>query len=143
MNERYNNIEKEKVFSAKQVNNGNCTIGLPRTPGKWKNTTPDVIDVTDIHMSCGGGMGGSSWHVYAKRIDLKVLQDDAQFINIQTYDGEEKIINKQYIVDVTNKYSILHGQADLQNDNFSTGIHDCYYRVESDIIDKVKFVDQY
>ena len=142
MNNRLINIEDAKVFSAEQINNGNCTIGLDRTPSKWVSKEPDIIPVTDIYMTCGGGMGGASWHVYAKRIDLEQLENDSQFIIIYNYLGEKKILNKKYIVDATNKYSILYAQADIQNPNFEMGIYDCYYKVRSDVAEKVKLVDR-
>jgi hypothetical protein len=50
-----------------------------------------------IKMSCGGGMGGSSWYEYAFSID----SSDQNYEVIATLDGHTKKLGKQFIVHIT------------------------------------------
>lgn len=109
-------------------------IGKPMTPGYWVGNSMEIIPVTQIHMTCGGGMGGSSWKEYIKRIDniYDFIQSSEDFIKVITYDGIEKVINKKYIVQFDNSYRIVKVKYNSQNSNYPLGIYTCYYRIKND-----------
>ena len=50
-----------------------------------------------IKMSCGGGMGGSSWYEYVTDID----SSDPNYELVTTLDGQTKRLGKQFIVHIT------------------------------------------
>ena len=135
-------MKRDQIDEIKKFKNGNKTIGKPMTPSIWVSKKPELIPITDIHMSCGGGMGGSSWHEYVKRIELDDLFAN-ECIKVETYEGEEKILNKSYIVRANNNYTVIHGQLRSQNPNFEMGLYDCFWRVTNEDATEVRFVDEY
>lgn len=67
-------------------------IYYPLTPCTWLGQKAEKI--TDIMMSCGGGMGGAQWHEYIKgHIDLK------DGLNTYTRIDDTKVcLNSKWIV---------------------------------------------
>jgi len=49
-----------------------------------------------IKMSCGGGMGGSSWYEYVTDID----SSDPNYESVTCLDGQTKRLGKQFIVNI-------------------------------------------
>lgn len=80
------------------------SLGLPFTPSHWVGT-PEYIPVTRIRMTCGGGVGGSSWYEYVNRIMIDDVID-SKFIKVTDYTGNEITINTNYIVEMRN-FTIL------------------------------------
>jgi hypothetical protein len=68
------------------------TIGLPCTPSK--NISKEEMKVTEILVSWGGGMGGSSQRLYGKVL----LGATEECLVFQTIQGEEIEIGTKYIV---------------------------------------------
>ena len=58
-----------------------------------------------IKMSCGGGMGGSSWYEYVTDID----SSDPNYEIVTTLDGQTKRLGKQFIVNIVQVD--FHGQT--------------------------------
>ena len=58
-----------------------------------------------IKMSCGGGMGGSSWYEYVTDID----SSDPNYEVVATLDGQTKRLGKQFIVNIVQVD--FHGQT--------------------------------
>jgi hypothetical protein len=58
-----------------------------------------------IKMSCGGGMGGSSWYEYVTHID----SSDPNYETVTTLDGQTKRLGKQFTVTIVEVD--FHGQT--------------------------------
>ena len=56
-------------------------------------------------MSCGGGMGGSSWYEYVTHID----SSDPNYETVTTLDGQTKRLGKQFTVTIVEVD--FHGQT--------------------------------
>lgn len=107
-------------------------LGKPMTPGNWTDDPIEYIPITEIRMSCGGGMGGCVWSEYIQRIDMDdFIQSKDDFIKVVTYKGEEKILNKRYIVMFNNSYEIVKAKFDSKNYNFEMGIYTIYKKVNN------------
>ena len=68
------------------------------SPSDWAGE-PEYMFVTKIHMSCGGGMGGSSWYEYVER--LRDIPSN-KIIKAKRYDGKEIFINTMWLVGAEN-----------------------------------------
>ena len=69
----------------------------PMTPGKWVGR-PSYLKITRLKMSCGGGLGGSTWYEYVQRISLPELAKKPDSLVFRTWNGQEIFLNKSYIV---------------------------------------------
>ena len=95
------------------------TLGQPMTPGYWKSKKLTYIPITRLRMTAGGGMGGSCWFEYAKRINLEDLTDGERIV-IETYDGEKKLINLNNVAKAE-LFTIATGVYHSDNPNFEKG----------------------
>ena len=68
-------------------------IYLTKTPCEITNV--DIQNVLRIKMSCGGGMGGSSWF---ETVNQNVELKPNSLITVETIDGETKTINTNFMV---------------------------------------------
>lgn len=68
------------------------------TPSTWIGE-PKYKLITRIHMTCGGGIGGSSWEEYVERMEEFPTN---KIIKVKRYDGKELFINTSYIVKTEN-----------------------------------------
>ena len=139
----------KNVFSQKDSNyndeNGflkNTLIGLPRTPGVWVSL-PEYRPITRINMSCGGGMGGSHWYEYVERIDISKLENHgtSQLIKVKTIDGNDKLINLNYVVEIDSEVTLVSATMRSENHNFPVGTYEYRFLVRDGR--KVKLVDHH
>lgn len=72
-----------------------AVLGKIYTPSEWIGK-PEYTSVTRLRMTCGGGMGGSSWYEYVHRVAGISSNAIVRFIR---YDGKPIIINTAYIVE--------------------------------------------
>lgn len=122
----------------KKFNNG--IIDKPMTPGYWLKETPQYKNITRIEMTCGGGIGGSHWYEYVNEIPLKEIKPN-QMLTIITIDGEEKLINTNYVVSVDNSYQIV--DIFYHSDNHCFEIGDYNYRYMSKRNENYELEDEY
>ena len=66
-------------------------LTLPGSPAEWCYA-PDLIPITVITMSCGGGMGGAQWKEYVSRIQTKDLTAD-QMLTVTDAVSDKEIEN--------------------------------------------------
>ena len=99
----------------------NLTVGLPMTPSSWMG---DAIytPVSRIKMSCGGGMGGSSWYETVERIDIDNVDLNKPLI-VTTIDGNKKMLNPRYIVLIDSEITRVTRKLNNKNDNYPIGIY--------------------
>ena len=95
------------------------SIGYPMTPSHWVG---DIVyrPVTQIMMTCGGGLGGSSWKMYVERIDLDDIQPDTM-IKVKRHDGADMLINTKYVVSARSDITIFEYSIYTENPNFGAG----------------------
>ena len=96
-------------------------IGKPMTPSEWIG---DAIytPVSRIKMSCGGGMGGSSWYETVERIDIDNVDLNKPLI-VTTIDGNKKMLNPRYIVLIDSEITMVTRKLNSKNDNYPIGIY--------------------
>jgi len=108
----------EKIYEAD-------TFKAPISPSRWVSKAPACQEVTEITMSCGGGMGGSRWNEYVERTALEVLARETGCITVRRYTGEKVILNTRFIV-MARQLTIASMVLDSTNPYFP-GLHT--YRV--------------
>ena len=86
-------------------------IYLTKTPAEFVDSK--IENVLRIKMSCGGGMGGSSWYETVKPTQL----NPNDLIEVETIQGETKLINTSFVVSATLKQLITVTEIH-QNTNF-------------------------
>jgi hypothetical protein len=118
----------------------NNTIGQPMTPSKWVSNKPTYTPITRIKMTCGGGIGGSSWYEYVKRINMENIRPDDMLI-VTDINARQKLLNTRYIVSVENDLSVLSALLDSQNNNFEVGIYEYRWLVRDG--HKVKLINDF
>ena len=104
-------------------------IGRPKTPGCWKTPILETVPVTDLLLTCGGGIGGTSWHLYIKRIPLHDICMSNGMMEVETWDGYKYVINSRYLVSAR-QMGIAIGIYHSDNDNFKVGDWEYAYLVE-------------
>lgn len=87
-------------------------VYLTKTPAKI--TDVDITEVLRIKMTCGGGMGGSSWY---ETVKPNVKLQPNSLITVETIDGETKVINTNFMVTATEKQLVTVTEVH-QNPNF-------------------------
>lgn len=73
-------------------------INKPKSPSAWVGE-PKYLPITRLKMSCGGGIGGSSWYEYVYRLE-KIPSNT--MLNIKRYDGKNFSVNTAYVVKAEN-----------------------------------------
>ena len=118
-------------------------IYLTKTPAKVVNTKIETI--VRIKMSCGGGMGGSKWYETIKPTDII----PNTLIQVETIEGETKLINTNFIVEAVEKQLITITEIH-QNHNFKETMGkeiDYLYlapmNVEVEIMNDYRFTDEW
>lgn len=104
------------------------TKGKPMTPSHWDKNGVSYKQVTEIHMTAGGGMGGSYWKEYVERIDLEDLVQRSCIV-AKTWDGKTIALNLNYMVkarQLTIASAVLHSE----NTNYKTGAYQYNWLVE-------------
>ena len=86
-------------------------IYLTKTPAQIIDSKIELV--LRIKMSCGGGMGGSSWYETVKPTKLT----PHSLIEVETVDGETKLINTDFVVSAVEKKLITVTEVH-QNTNF-------------------------
>lgn len=101
--------------------------------------------VLRIKMSCGGGMGGSSWYETVEPVELT----PNSLVEVHTIQGEDKLINTSFVVEATEK-QLFKTTEIHQNHNFreTMGIPlDYYYlaplNMDVSVINRYKFTDEW
>lgn len=94
-------------------------LGQPMTPGHWKSKELEYIPITRLRMTAGGGIGGSCWYEYIKRVPLESLTNGERIV-AETYNGEEKMINLNNVVKAE-LFTIATGVYHSDNPNFKRG----------------------
>ena len=104
-------------------------IGRPFTPGAWASTEKNIESISIIRMTCGGGMGGAQWKIYAKRIayDKFTADPNLRFMEVTTIDDEVLLINTNYIVDVDNTISVHSIDYESENPSYKGLFNMRYY----------------
>ena len=115
------------------------TVGKPMTPSYWDKKGVTYKKVTEIHMSAGGGIGGSYWHEYVERIDLEDLVNRDCLVT-KTWNGKTIALNLKYMVkarQLTIASAVLHSQ----NYNYPKGAYTYNWLVEDG--HKIRLEDEY
>lgn len=115
------------------------SIGLPMTPSKWVTTKPTYEAISRIKMTCGGGIGGSSWYEYVQRVSFENVHL-GEMLPVVTIDGREKLLNPNNIVTVESDLQLVSGVINSQNPNFEIGQHEYRYLCRDGV--KVSFYDR-
>jgi hypothetical protein len=113
-------------------------IGKPFTPSTI--TDKKEIKLTELTITCGGGMGGSRWEVYTKdKFDL-----NEKFIKIDTNRCKNNIINTNFIVQVkpVRIFKISVKNDGNRNMRQKVGTTEDYYYLIPDG-EEVQFVEEY
>lgn len=101
----------------------------PMTPGKWVGR-PSYLEITRLHMTCGGGIGGSTWFEYISRINLMDLaKDESNYLVTQRWNGSAVFINKAYVVSAE-QFTIAYADYESLNPNYPAGTYTYYYLTE-------------
>ena len=108
---------------------------LPNTPSHFVGGAK-IFKVKKIRMTCGGGMGGSSWYEYI--VDFPHNFGNGM-LNVTNYKGEKMLLNIRYIVKVSDS-QIVGITTDSQNSHYG-GVKTNYY--ETPIDDNVELCEEY
>lgn len=103
-------------------------------PSHWKDN-PEYMLITKVYMSCGGGMGGSSWYEYVER-----LEDipSNEIIKVKRYDGKELLINTSWVVSAEN-FKLAKATLDISKwesyypNEEKKGIRNYYVLLDDDV----------
>lgn len=113
-------------------------IGKPFTPSTIVKSKE--LKMTEIMISCGGGMGGSRWEVYTQdEFDL-----NERFITVDTNRNKSTVINTNFVVQVR---PVRIFKVTIKNDgNHGVGqavgtTEDYYYLIPEG--EKVALTDEY
>ena len=116
------------------------TIYLTKSPAKMVDF--DILNVLRIKMTCGGGMGGSSWYeTVISDVELK----PNSLVEIETIEGETKLINTDYVVEAVEKQLVRVTEVH-QNSNFKDTMGkelDYYYLLPMNVNVKFNGVHRY
>lgn len=128
--------KKVKKFDSKhrrdafeRVLEDGANVGYPMSPGNWV-TGITKTPITTIKMTCGGGIGGAQWLVRVERLPFDVFQKAEGFVKVKDIDGDEKLLNARYIVDVDNSVTMMSCIFDSQNPSYAQGEYLCRWLVE-------------
>ena len=102
---------------------------LPNTPSHFVGDAK-IFKVKKVKMTCGGGMGGSSWDEYI--VDFPQNFGNGM-LNVTNYKGEKMILNIRYIVKITDS-QVVGITTNSQNLNYY-GIKTNYYETPIDDVD--------
>ena len=97
-------------------------LGCPLGSSRWVGE-PIYEEITAIRITCGGGLGGSSWLEYVKRIDLTKENDD--LIKVTRIDGKVITINRRYVVS-TEDYTLVTMNYQSYNYHYPNEIWEDY-----------------
>jgi len=92
-------------------------LGLPKTPARWDGD-PVFTPITRITMTCGGGMGGSRWYEYVKRMPHSDMTGLKTVLDV---DGKEKTVNTAYVVEMED-FTLVNCFYISNNSNFQKGM---------------------
>ena len=95
-------------------------LGRQKTPSRWVKEKPDYLLITRIKMTCGGGMGGSSWYEYVYRVEEIPSNTIMKF---KRYDGKEITINTSYIVSAED-FKLAKAELDITEWKSMSTIYD-------------------
>ncbi len=114
-------------------------IGLTCTPSKIIDIATELI--FKIKVSCGGGMGGSSWYEYAKS-----MSQNKDFFEFTLHNDEVKTIGKNFIVSMQEKNMVTVVRDETAHINYRE--HKCTKCISTTkycigINDKVEQVNAY
>ena len=104
------------------------TMYLPNTPSQFVGGAK-IIKVKKVLMTCGGGMGGSSWTEYI--VDFPRDINEKNIVKVTNWKGEKMHLNTRYIVKVTDG-QIVGITIDSQNKNCGVGVSTHYYATPID-----------
>ena len=111
-------------------------IYLTKNPARIVNSK--IETVVRIKMSCGGGMGGSKWYETIKPTTIK----PNTLIQVETIEGETKLINTNFIVEAVEKQLITITEIH-QNHNAINYLYLAPMNVEVEIMNKYRFTDEW
>lgn len=96
-------------------------IGYPFTPGRWVSEL-QTNTVMRVRMTCGGGMGGSSWYEHIRIPACGELALGDRLAGYTTWDGHKKFLNGRYIVTAEPAKIVTAKFENLGNKNFPAGV---------------------
>lgn len=110
---------------------------LPNTPSQFVGDAK-IFKVKKVLMTCGGGIGGSSWNEYIVDFPENFMFGNGM-LNVTNYKGEKMILSVRYIVKISDS-QIVGITTDSQNPTYS-GVKTNYY--ETSIDDDVRLISEY
>lgn len=111
-------------------------IYLTKNPARIVNSK--IETVLRIKMTCGGGMGGSKWYETVK--PTTIIPNT--LIQVETIEGETKLINTNFMVEATTKQLITITEIH-QNHNAINYLYLAPMNVEVEIMNKYRFTDEW
>lgn len=105
-------------------------IELPMTPAKWEG---DITyrPVTALKIAYGHEDDRQPWNEYVEKIDIESIDPEKMLI-VTTIDGEQKLINPQYIIAARN-LTMATAIIDSSNINYENGLHEFRYLCEQGV----------
>lgn len=104
-------------------------LSQPMTPSYWEGEF-EYKNIMIVHLTYGGGMGGSHRKIYCDRINnIYDYLSKEQFIELHLINGNTEIVNRNFIVWVDSNYELMTGFLNSKNSNFDIGIHQYNYLV--------------
>lgn len=110
---------------------------LPNTPSKFVGDAK-IFKVKKVLMTCGGGIGGSSWNEYIVDFPENFMFGNGM-LNVTNYKGEKMMLSIRYIVKISDS-QIVGITTDSRNPTYS-GVKTNYY--ETPIDDEVCLINEY
>ena len=111
-------------------------LGLPMTPAKWVGE-PTYKPVTRLRITCGGGIGGSSWYEYVERENVFPSNKLHCFTRI---DGKKITINTAFIVEAED-FRLVTVAFWNENPSYKLGLQNKQYIVEDEC--KIELIDEF
>lgn len=99
------------------------------SPSSWVSDGVSYLPVTKLTMTCGGGLGGSRWAEFVKRIPIENIGCGGDFSVLESWDGKKFLINKFYLVRAE-QLTIASAVLRSANPNHPKGDYTYYWLVE-------------
>lgn len=100
----------------------------PMSPSAWVSSEASYQPVLKLTMTCGGGLGGSRWEEFIKRIPFDEVCYGT-FLVAETWDGKKLVLNKRYMVKAE-MLTIASAVLRSENPNFPKGDYTYCWLVE-------------
>ena len=105
------------------------TLYRPMSPSVWVSEAVSYQPITKLTMTCGGGLGGSRWEEFIKRIPIENICCGGDFSVVESWDGKKFLLNKRYLVK-GEQLTIASAVLRSTNPNFPQGDYTYCWLVE-------------